>query len=219
MATKLNVYGISGLGADNRVFKYLNLDNKLIPLDWIEPFNNEPIKKYAKRFAKNYKLHKEKEFIILGVSFGGLIATEISKLYKPKMTILISSVETKRELSKLIKLTGQTKIIKILPKQLLKIPKRIAVFVFGAEKRELLNSIIKDSDVKFTKWAINELANWNNNTKLENVLKIGGDKDKLLPPKDDATVIIKGGEHFMIVDKANEISRIINEQLKHITTQ
>ncbi|MGB0839278.1 MAG: hypothetical protein ACPGXL_04005 [Chitinophagales bacterium] len=35
----MKLYGISGLGADQRVFQYLNLDCELIPLDWIEPKN------------------------------------------------------------------------------------------------------------------------------------------------------------------------------------
>ena len=219
MATKVKIYGISGLGADKRVFNYLNLENKLTPLDWIEPLKNEPIEKYSKRFAENYGLHKEKEFIIIGVSFGGLIATEISKLYKPKMTILISSAETKRELGEYIRFAGKTKITKILPEQIFALPKRIAQFVFGAEKTELLNSILNDSDLKFTKWAINELVNWKNITKLDNVFKIGGNRDKLLPPKDDSTIIIEGGEHFMIVDKAKEISKILNEQIKLVVAQ
>jgi hypothetical protein len=35
----------------------------------------------------------------------------------------------------------------------------------------------------------------------------------MLPPKGKNTILIEGGEHFMVVDGAEEISRIINEKL------
>ncbi len=211
------IFAISGLGADKRIFDFLTLDNYLIPLDWITPKENEPIEVYAKRFAENYELGKENDFIILGVSFGGLVATEISKLYKPRMTILISSAETKDEIFKFGKFIGRVGIAKILPKKLFDPPRKVAHYLFGTDKRKLLNSILNDTDLGFTKWAVNELINWNNDTKLDNVVKIGGSRDKLMPPKDKKAIIIKGGGHFMIVDKATEVSKIINEQLKSTT--
>ena len=210
----MKIFGISGLGADKRVFKYLTLEHDLIPIEWIKPKEKEPIIEYSKRLIKEYGIENEQEFGILGVSFGGLIATEISKLTKPKFTILVSSVETRNELSPIIRIFGKTKIIELIPEKLLNPPKAIAHFMFGTEKKELLNSILADTDLNFTKWAIRELMNWKNQLRLENLIKIGGTKDKLLPPKGKNTILIEKGEHFMIVDKAREISEIINEKIK-----
>jgi len=211
----LKIFGISGLGADKRVFKYLTLEHELIPVEWIKPKTKEPIIEYSKRLIKEYKIGNEENFGIIGVSFGGLIATEISKLTKPKFTILISSVETRTELSGIIKLAGKSKIIELIPEKLLNPPKVIAHFMFGTEKKELLNSILADTDLNFTKWAIRELMNWKNQLRLKNLIKIGGTKDKLLPPKGENTILIEKGEHFMIVDKAIEISEIINEKINN----
>ena len=210
----MKIFGISGLGADKRVFKYLTLEHELIPVDWIKPKPKEPIVEYSKRLIKEYEIGNTSDFGILGVSFGGLIATEISKLTKPKFTILISSVETRTELSGIIKIAGKSKLIELIPEKLLNPPKVIAHFMFGTENKELLNSILADTDLNFTKWAIRELMNWENKTHLPNLIKIGGTKDKLLPPKGDNTILIEKGEHFMIVDKAKEISNIINERIK-----
>jgi hypothetical protein len=211
----MKIFAISGLGADKRVFKYLTLEHDLIPIEWIKPKKKEPIIEYSKRLIKEYGIENEQEFGILGVSFGGLIATEISKLTKPKFTILISSVETKNELSRIIRIFGKTKIIELIPKKLLNLPKVIAHFMFGTKKKELLNSILDDTDLNFTKWAIKELVNWKNELRLLNLIKIGGSKDKMLPPKGKNTILIDKGEHFMIVDKAGEISEIINEEIKN----
>ena len=69
--------------------------------------------------------------------------------------------------------------------------------------------------MSFAKWAVQELTNWKNETRLENVLKICGTKDKLIPPSKDSTEIhlIEKGAHFMIVDRADEISSIINNRI------
>ena len=210
----MKIFAISGLGADERVFNYLTLEHKLVPILWLKPKNKEPIIDYSKRLVEKYGLKNKEDFGILGVSFGGLIATEISKLIKPKLTILISTVETNDELTGLIKLAGKTKVIELIPKSFLNPPKSVAHFMFGTNKKELLNSILDDTDLYFTKWAIRELMNWKNQTRLQNLIKIGGSKDKLLPPKGENTILIEQGEHFMIVDKAEEISKIINEKVK-----
>lgn len=210
----MKIYGISGLGADKRVFEYLTLDCKLIPIEWIEPLKNETIENYSIRFSK--LINKEEDFGIMGVSFGGLIATEISKKLNPKLTILISSAETKMELRKIYRIIGKTKLLKIIPQVLFDPPRIIANWIFGAKNKNLLNQILDDTDLKFAKWAVNELTNWSNDETISNpVLKIGGANDKLIPPmRDKNQRLIEKGEHFMIVDRADEISQIINEEIK-----
>ena len=74
-------------------------------------------------------------------------------------------------------------------------------YLFGTKKKKLLKDIIADSDVSFSKWAVLELINWKNTTRIKNCLKISGSNDKLLPASQDA-ISIKNGEHFMIVDRA-----------------
>lgn len=210
----MKIYGISGLGADERVFDYLTLEHELIPVEWIVPQNRESIVDYSKRLIEKYKIGSKTEFGVLGVSFGGLVATEISKLTKPSLTILISSVETKDELPILIRLVGKLKIIDLIPKQLFSPPKAIARFLFGTNKKELLNSILDDTDLSFAKWAVGELVGWTNEYRLPNLIKIGGANDKLLPPKGENSILIAQGEHFMIVDRAEEVSEIINMSIK-----
>ena len=211
----MKIFAISGLGADERVFDYLTLDHEIVPIRWIAPRKKETIIAYSERLIQEYKISDENEYAILGVSFGGLIAIEISKMVNPKWTILISSVETRSELSSIIKLLGKSKLLNLIPKEILKPPPFIAQFMFGTNQRILLKAILKDSDLTFTKWALKELTNWKNETILPNLIKIGGSKDKLLPPRGNNTILIEHGAHFMIVDKAEEISNILNEKLKN----
>jgi len=213
----MKLYGISGLGADKRVFEYLTLDFNLIPIEWIEPLKKETIEDYSIRISQSIK--KEEDFGIMGVSFGGLIAVEISKKLNPKLTILISSMETRMELRTIYGIIGKTKLLKFIPHYFFDPPRIIANWVFGAKKKKLLNEILDDTDLKFAKWAIIELVNWKNKEKLSNpILKIVGTNDKLIPPKEDKNQrLIDKGQHFMIVDKAEEISRIINNEIRKRT--
>ncbi|MEN0048275.1 MAG: alpha/beta hydrolase [Bacteroidota bacterium] len=211
----MTIYGISGLGADERVFEYLDLACDFVPLRWIDPYRKESMIAYAKRFANN--INQKEAFGILGVSFGGIVAVEMSKILHPKVTILISSAETKFELPKIYRLAGKLKIIPLIPTFLFDPPRKLAHFLFGTQQKKLLNAILDDTDLKFAKWAIHQLSNWRNEDNINNCLKISGKSDKLIPPfLDDRTVLIDKGEHFMIVDKAEEVSKIINQKLRTI---
>ncbi len=211
----MKLYGISGLGADKRVFQYLNLNCEFIPIDWIDPKKNESIESYSMRLSQIIK--RDENYGILGVSFGGLIAVEISKQLNPNLTILISSAETKSELRTIYKVIGKTGLLKLVPKKAFDPPRKIATWFFGAQAKHLLHQILDDTDLQFAQWAIQQLTSWNNTEKLSNrVLKIGGTHDKLIPPNKDKQIkLITKGAHFMIVDRAEEISQIINEEIKN----
>ena len=209
----MKIYAISGLGADERVFKFLDLNYELVPLNWIENKKNETIESYSKRLAQ--KIDTSEDFIVLGLSFGGLIATEMNKFLNPKTTILISSIETKNELPLIYKVGGKLNFTKLIPDNLLTKSNQFVEFLFGTKKKKLLNNIITESNPIFSKWALNALLTWQNTTRIKNVLKISGSKDKLFPPSKNA-IIIEKGTHFMIVDKAQEVSKLINSYFKNI---
>jgi len=212
----MKLYGISGLGADKRVFQNLTLDCELIPIDWIEPKENETIEDYSIRLSQG--INTAEKFGIIGVSFGGLVAVEMSKKLNPALTILISSAETNTELRAIYRIFGKSKLVNLIPTQLFDPPRGIANWMFGAKNKQLLNQILDDTDLNFAKWAVKELVNWKNEERLANpILKIGGTHDKLIPSK-NVDKLIERGAHFMIVDRADEISEIINEEIRKRTT-
>jgi hypothetical protein len=50
----MKVYFISGLAADSRVFKYIQLseEHEIVHLDWIQPVADETLSEYAIRWQK-----------------------------------------------------------------------------------------------------------------------------------------------------------------------
>lgn len=127
---------IGGLGADERVFKFLKLNCDFEIIKWINPEPKEELESYVNRLLK--QINQDEEFGILGVSFGGIVAIEISKIIKPKKLILISSVESSSQLPKSYVSIGKTRILNLIPNSLIKPPKQIMGFLFGAQNLELL---------------------------------------------------------------------------------
>ena len=208
----MKLYLIGGLGADERVFKNLDLKNETQVIKWIDPKPKEELNVYSKRLIN--QINQDEDFGILGVSFGGIVAIEISKLIKPKKLILISSVETSSQLPRSYVSIGKTRILNIIPNSLIKPPKKLMDFLFGAKDKKLLQQIIDDTKPEFIRWALNTIINWSSDNTSIKATRIHGTKDKLIPLKGKA-IEIKDGGHFMVVDNAEEISILINEQMKY----
>lgn len=213
-----DIYCISGLGADERIFANLSIkDANLIHIPWPEYDKYDELSCYAQKVSAMIKADNP---IIMGVSLGGMITVEIGKIRAVKKSILISTAKTKDELPPYDGWFG--KIIKsnLLPGFVYKTPNRVLLNLFGAQSDEddaLVAAILKTSDGQFMKWAMRAIALWENNTFNEPVTHIHGTNDKMLfPDTVNAEHWIEGGGHMMIYNRADEISRIIENELKEI---
>lgn len=212
------IYFISGLGADESAFMALELPGiEPVFLNWMEPLKGEHIQQYAARMTKRIT---EPNPIIVGLSFGGMMAIEIAKLIPVQQLILISSAKTRKELPLYFRICRFVPLHRILPLQSIALNTRLMSFFFGARnqlQQEKLKAIIQNSIHGFNKWAVNEVVNWKNQSIQAPLFHIHGNADNLLPHRYvQADVLIEGGDHFMVVHKANEISEYI---LKLLTTE
>lgn len=206
-----NVYIFSGLGADKRTFKNIDFSGfDTTFIEWLTPTKNETLENYSLRLTKQIKTEKP---ILVGLSFGGIVATEVAKHIDTEKIILISSAQTKQEIPFYYQIAGLLKLHKLLPTRLLKYPNFLSYWFFGTNNKldkQLLSNILQDTDPTFLKWAINKIVTWTNTTKHKNVKHIHGTADRILPMKFTKfdKKIIDGG-HFMIVNKADELTKII----------
>jgi hypothetical protein len=205
------IYIFSDLGVDRRVFDNIDFSELDVEfIDWIEPVKNESLENYALRISKKITYGNP---ILIGLSFGGMIAAEISKIIKVEKLILIASAKNKFELPFIYRLLGKLKLNQLLPNSILKHQNFITNWLFGiesSEEKQLLKSILQDTDSKFLNWAINEIVNWKSEIYPENCFHIHGNNDKIIPIKNvKADFVIENGGHFMTVNKAKEIQEII----------
>jgi pimeloyl-ACP methyl ester carboxylesterase len=209
----MKLYFISGLGADWRVFSFLDLSFcEPVYIDWIEPEKDESLESYALRLRDKIP---EDHPTIVGISFGGMLATEMAKADPLSKVIILSSTKTANEFPAFLRPLQYFPFYKWLPGGVIKKSAWIVKWFMaakGKEQKKLLLQIIKDTDMRFVRWAIPAILKWKNKVIPENVIHIHGTADRVLPlRKVKAHYIIKGGTHAMPMYAFEEISRILRE--------
>ncbi len=218
----MNVYFISGLAADGRVFQFIDLPQgfKKIYIDWITPKKTESLKDYASRLTT--QIQHEEPFVLVGLSMGGMLASEIAKLYPPKLTVLISSVPASSQLPSYYKYVNRFKIYRLVPTKILK-SISVAKRIFSTETHEakkVLVNVIKDSDPQFIRWAIQAILEWENEIIPEPIKHIHGTKDGILPFKNTSpSHTILDGTHLMLMSRVKELNEFFEEVLNEIETR
>jgi len=207
------VYILSGLGADESVFKYLEFkDLDITFVQWIKPKVKEKLTDYVNRLS--YQI-KDENPILIGLSFGGIVATEIAKLIPVEKLILISSLKTKMEIPLVYRLAGKANLHRLIPYSFLKIDHLLNRWLFGVSRkndRDLFQKVLADTDLDFLKWAINCIVKWDNVQLHPSLFHIHGANDKLLPiTKSEKVIAIPNGGHLMVLDKAKQVSEALHQ--------
>ena len=211
---KIHVYFVPGLAAGSEIFRNIKFPEKYEThiLEWLLPEKNESLQAYAKRMA----LHvKEKDAILIGVSFGGVVVQEMNDFLKLKKLIIISSVKTQSELPRRMKLASFTKAYKLIPTSLVLSVEDLTKFSIGPKTKKRLSlyqQYLHVRDKHYLDWALEKMVTWNQKEKIEDVVHIHGEKDMVFPIKYiDGCTVIKGGTHIMIINKGREISEKLLE--------
>lgn len=211
----MTIYLLPGLGADERLFQYLRFgDVEVIPIHWIIPSPGESIENYAAKISLQIS---GTDIVLIGQSFGGMMAIEIAKLMPIKKIILISSVVSHDELPITYRLAGRFKLNKLMTGPLLKRSHRFFNWIMGATdhlRRKLIADMLRDSDEAFMLWAMEKIVSWKNEIVPPNIVRIHGDKDRVLPYR-HADYMIKDGGHLIVANRVDEV----NTALKNILAQ
>jgi pimeloyl-ACP methyl ester carboxylesterase len=208
------IYLISGLGADKRVFDFVDLSGfKINYVDWIDPVDHESIESYAKRLVEKFRFNRP---ILIGVSFGGMMAIEIAKQIETEKIILISSAKTRSDIPLYFRMLGKLRLNKIMPTTAFKKVDNLTYWIFGTKttkEKELLRTIIEETDPRFLRWAIDKIVNWKNTEQFTNLTHIHGDADKILPLQ-TVDYEIQNGGHLMIINRGDEVGDLIRKILE-----
>src|SRR5690606_5270619 len=204
------IYIFSGLGVDQRVFDKINFDGFNVEfIDWILPLKSEVIENYAKRISQKII---EKDVVLIGLSFGGMMAVEVAKIIPVRKVILIASVKTKFELPLMYRIAGKLQLHKLIPSAVFKWSNLLSCRVFGIQTKEekvLFKNILKDTDSRFLRWAINEIVSWKNTELPSNYVHIHGSKDRILPSHNcKVDYLIQNDGHFRRLIKSKKLKRL-----------
>jgi len=214
------VFCISGLGADERIFNNLKIPGiQLQFIKWVQPLPTETIKEYAHRLCEQLPAQDP---IILGVSFGGMMAIEIAKQKPVSKIVLISSVKTHHEVPQWMKNCGNYQLDRILPARqsgyrALKVMRPIQNYFLGAvtpEEKKIVNEYRDNVDPVYIRWAIRQVLCWKNDWLPDNLVHLHGEKDHIFPVKKvKAAHVIPQAGHFMIMNRCKQIVDILKDEI------
>jgi pimeloyl-ACP methyl ester carboxylesterase len=203
-----------GMSANSLIFEKIKFPQNfsLHYLEWIDPYIYESLEDYAKRFSKLI-IHKNP--VLIGVSFGGILVQEVSKIIKVSKLVIISSVKSNSELPTHMKFGKATKSYKLLPVKWLNDFESLISFVLGPKVKrrvELYRKYLSVRDENYLNWSIREMIEWKQSVPIKNIIHIHGSKDLILPPiflKD--YIELPHGDHAMILKRADWINNKVPE--------
>jgi pimeloyl-ACP methyl ester carboxylesterase len=217
----MNVYFISGLGADSRIFKFLNLPEGFEKryVEWIAPLDGERLTDYAERLTAQMDLTEP--FVVAGLSLGGIMATEIAKRHAPAATILISSIPLSRQMPKYFLWARYIGLTKVVPVSFIKkaaVAKRFLT-TEKDEHKELVFQLIKDADDRFMQWAMDAVLRWKNEEIPQPLWQIHGTRDEVFPVMlTRPTHLIPKAGHMALLTDAERVDEILEEILQGVRT-
>jgi len=208
------IYFISGLGATRVAF-----ENTLLPkgwsmhfIDWVEvESEEETLESYIKRLSKQVK-HKNPVFA--GLSFGGIMAMELTKIFNGSFAIMISSFRDKGDLALSMRTLLKLKAYKLIPNIEMNAIRKLVRKAYAASSavsEEKLIEMMGEESPMFLRWACRQIDEYEYDLPNEVSLHpIIGTKDKLVDIWNHADVNeVKDGTHIAVFAQHFEVNQYI----------
>lgn len=220
----MEIYLLSGLGADHRVFGRLRFQGAEVKtLSWKQPRKGESMEEYAKRFLPEITTERP---VMIGLSFGGMMAVEISRYIPDAAVILISSVPSPACYPWWMMACKYLRVEKMLPEKqfstykLFRMIRPVQNYFLGVETEaeiRMANEYRNHVDPVYLNWAVKQVLHWKCNHRPKLLYHIHGGKDHIFPLRNiKPDYIIKTGGHFMVWNRAEEVNKILSEILQDI---
>ncbi len=216
-APTVNVYFFPGSGSDERLFAKIALPQGYSAnyVQYPVPAKKATMAEYAAIVAQ--QIDTMKPFVLVGVSLGGMICTELAERLTPSKTIIISSAKCRRELPRHYRFQGHFPINKLFGARFMKAMSFVAQAVVEPDRNKgkaTFKAMLSDKNPLFLKRAVNLIVNWEREKYPPNMVHIHGTNDHTLPLRNiNPSVIVPGGSHMMTLTRGEEINALILENL------
>ncbi|MEL6923687.1 MAG: alpha/beta hydrolase [Bacteroidota bacterium] len=215
---KTTVYLIPGQGADHRLFNKIELDSNRFEVRHIEyqlPPKDCTLPAYAKLLAT--QIDTTQSYILIGVSLGGMLATEMNSFLRPRKTIVISSAKCRSELPFQYRFQRKLPLYKVLTPGMAKRGAQIMQPIVEPDRnkeKDTFKSMLRDKDPVFLRRTIQMILQWERSGYNQQIIHIHGSRDKTIPIRNvQYDHRITGGSHMMTLTRGAEISELLNQIL------
>lgn len=210
----MKLYVVSGLGADFSVLEKLvfNPNIEVVFLEWLLPEPGETFPHYVRRMAE--RVDDSQPFYLLGYSFGGIIVQEIHKIKRAEKVVILGSIRSGKEKSKLMKFGKISRIPKHLPVGFFN-EKTLTTYSFFRKfidpKNPRILNYFRVRDAHYLKWSIDKILDWESDADPD-VIQILGDRDIVFPAKNSRPdYIIPNATHLFPSTRHRQVSEILKK--------
>jgi pimeloyl-ACP methyl ester carboxylesterase len=207
---KTVLYLIPGQGSDARIFKNWPIDTarwEVHILPQVLPPRNSTINEYAHLLA--VQIDTTRPFAIVGISLGGMAATEMSQFLHPAAVVIVSSAKCRAELPGRYTWMSTLPVWRLFPPFVYKYGSFLAQNLVEPDRRHektTCNAMLKDKDARFLKRATGMIVNWNRTVCPAEVMHVHGASDHTLPIGHvQADITIKEGSHMMTITRGETV--------------
>lgn len=210
-------YLFPGQGADYRLFGELKFPSgyDTVHISFPVPDKRESMKEFAERFIP--LINQEAPFILVGVSLGGMICTELADTLDPEKVILISSAKAWFELPGRYTFMRKFHIDRVIPKGLVKAGARVLQGIVEPDRKqnpETFRDMLKKKDPLYLKRTGEMIVSWERESYDDSIIHIHGNADHTIPIKNVLCDFeLEKGSHMMTLTRAAEISALLKEIL------
>ncbi len=202
---------LPGLNGDLRIFDRLASQlSPSIAIAWIAPLRRESIAAYAERLSMS--VPRTEDEVVVGVSFGGIIAREFAAYRRSKACVLIASIRDGSQLS--LTQHAMRLFTPLITESALATVGAIASSAspfIGASSTRIAMKLAGENGA-WRRWALASMLRWQASSKLDQtpLFQIHGDCDSTFSIANvSPDFMIEGGGHLIALTHAEEIAREI----------
>lgn len=216
------IFAIPGLGLDGRIFDGIQISGYTVQvLEYINPLEDETLDAYVDRMMEALPPEGE-PILLMGHSFGGIIAQEISKKRPCKGLILLSTIMDPEELPPYLSVMRKLPAYDLIKKEII----RRTYFIWGEqdgynnyEERKIFMEMTDKLSDYYYRWAVRSVVQWTPKGEINcPFLRLHGSRDKTFLYRflKGDFITISGGTHVVLKSKAEVVSAYIKHFLERL---
>jgi pimeloyl-ACP methyl ester carboxylesterase len=210
----MKVYLLPGVGCDARLFDRIQLGaHEVTKLEWPEFTAGITLADIAR--ALSGQVDKSRPHVLVGVSMGGMVAQELAVLTNPEKVVLISSWTGPQEWPFYVRAGAALGFPGLIREWSMRMvwPLKRLIDRRSSEIDQLLWDMAVKQSARKLRLGTTAVLRWKGSTWKGRVIRIHGDKDIVTPLRFQVDHLVKGGQHVMVLTRADEVSRLLLEAI------